>query len=276
MGVVGAAFGLGFIFGPAIGGLLAGSDPVTADFKSPALAAAGLSALALILTTTLLPESLSPEIRKRNAALPPADRWQQLRAALAAPRVGRLILLGFLSTFVFAGMETIFAIWSRRQFGWGPEQNGYLFAFVGLISAVIQGGLVGRLSRRWGEGRLVAGGGAALALGMLLIPQATSLLLLVPAMVIVAAGFSLMTPSLNSLVSLQVDQAVQGGTMGVARSASTLARVLGPVWAGVLFHHFGKDWPFYAGFLIMVAVVLISRALAGDDKPSCAQRSKRV
>ena len=261
MGIVGAAFGLGFIFGPAIGGVLAGHDPAHADYRTPALVAAGLSALAMTLTTTLLRESLPKSVRRAHSRLPRASRWQLLANALRRPGLGRLICIAFLATFVFAGMETTFAMWSRRQFGWGPEQNGYLFAFVGLISAAVQGGLVGRLARRFGEHRLVVSGAAALAFGMLAIPFASSVPLLGPAMLVVAVGFSLMTPSLNSLVSLKVPSSVLGGTMGVSRSATTLARVVGPGWAGLLFEYLGKDWPFFAGALIMAGVIVIALTL---------------
>ena len=258
MGMVGAAFGLGFIFGPAIGGMLAGHDPANADYTSPALVAAALSGTAMLLTLVLLPESLAKEIRQAHAALPRRSRWRLLAEALRRPGVGRLILLAFLSTFVFAGMETTFAMWSRREFGWGPEQNGWLFAFVGLVSAGVQGGLVGRLALRFGETRLISSGSALLALGMLAIPLAVKPALLWPAMLVVAVGFSLITPSLNSMVSLAVGAGVQGATMGVSRSATTLARVLGPGFAGLLFEFLGKDWPFFVGALIMGAVLAIA------------------
>jgi multidrug resistance protein len=263
MGIVGAAFGLGFIFGPAIGGILAGHDPMHADYRTPALIAAALSALAMVLTIGILPESLPRSVRQAHSSMPRAGRWQMLAQALRRPGVGRLIGIAFLATFVFAGMETTFAMWSRRRFGWGPEQNGYLFAFVGLISATVQGGLVGRLAKLFGEHRLVVGGAAALAFGMLSIPFAASLPLLAPAMLIVALGFSLMSPSLNSLISLNVDAGVQGGTMGVTRSVTTLARVLGPGWAGILFEYLGKDWPFFSGAIIMTGVIIIALALGG-------------
>ena len=257
MGVVGAAFGLGFIFGPAIGGILAGSDPDLANYRLPALTAAAFSALATVLAITLLKESLSPELRARQRLLSRRKRWRQLRDALQQPGVGLVIGLAFLANFVFAGMETTFAMWSRRAFGWGPEQNGYLFAFVGLLAAAIQGGLVGRLAKQFGEGRLVVAGAAALAIGMLLIPFSHSLAILLVAMTIVACGFSVVSPSLNSLVSLGVDPGAQGGIMGVTRSATTLARVLGPIWAGALFHYLGRDWPYYAGAVVMAIVVIL-------------------
>jgi DHA1 family tetracycline resistance protein-like MFS transporter len=257
MGLIGAAFGLGFIFGPAIGGTLAGHDPAHADFRSPALAAFALSALALVLCLTVLKESLTAEVRARHRATT-TSRWRWLQRALTDPGIRLILAMSFLATFVFAGMETTFAMWSRRQFGWGPEQNGYLFAYVGLLTALIQGGLVGRLTHAFGERKLVGMGSALLALGMLLIAFSASLWLLLLAMAAVAAGFSMVTPALNSLLSLQTGAGTQGGMMGLARSATTMARVLGPLFAGVLFDLLGKDWPFYAGALIMVAVMLMA------------------
>ena len=257
MGVIGAAFGLGFIAGPAIGGILAGPDPLNADFRTPALAAAALSCVALTMAFFLLKESLSEEIRKQISAMPAKNRRQQFREALAKPGVGLLIGLSFMATFVFAGMETTFAMWSERRMGWGPQQNGYLFAFVGIMAAMVQGGLVGKLAKRFGETNLVIQGAAALALGMLLIPFTNSLATLLGAMVIVAYGFSIITPSLNSLISLQVASGEQGGVMGVGRSATTMARVIGPAWAGLMFSHLGMDWPYFGGAMVMTLVVIL-------------------
>ena len=268
MGVVGAAFSIGFIFGPAIGGILAGSEPATADFTSPALVACALSTAAFLLTLFVLPESLPPDRRAAHGEAAAAGRRRAFRLAISRPLLLRLIGLMFLATFVFAGMETTFAMWSRRQFGWGPEQNGYLFALVGLIGAFVQGGLVGRLARRFGEMRLVAIGAALLALGMFGIPLSRHLALLVAAVAAAAIGFSLLTPSLNSLVSLQASSGVQGGVMGVARSATTLARVLGPSFAGLVFQYFGRQAPFLAGAAIMVGVVLIAWATTPRPVPA--------
>jgi DHA1 family tetracycline resistance protein-like MFS transporter len=251
MGLVGAAFGLGFIAGPAIGGLLAGPDPAHADFRTPALAAAALSALAFALTWLRLPESLPPETRTplpETARVAKKPRFELLRR----PRLNGMIGLMFLATFVFAGMESTFAIWSRRQFGWGPEQNGYLFALVGILSAAIQGGLIGRLAARFGEQHLVTLGAILLALGLAAIPFARTVYALVPAMVLAGSGFSLLSPALNSLISLEAAERERGGVMGFARSAATLGRVLGPAWAGAIFGLIGKDAPYFGGALLMV------------------------
>jgi DHA1 family tetracycline resistance protein-like MFS transporter len=269
MGLIGAAFGIGFILGPAIGGILAGPDPLAADYRSPALAAAGLSILALVLGLVRLPESLSADIRARAAAMPRQRRLAQFFSALKLPGVGRLMLLGFLATFVFAGLETTFAMWSRRTFGWGPEQNGWLFAYIGVLSAAIQGGLMGRLARRFGERALLIQGAVTLALGIGAIPFCTEVWHLAVVMAVAAYGFSVINPAYNSLISQQVPDTDQGGVMGVTRSATTLARVLGPAWAGVLFAQLGRDWPYFSGALIMAAVLLLALAV-----PSTAQTSQ--
>ena len=268
MGVVGAAFGLGFIAGPAIGGILAGPDPLNANFQLPAFAAAGLSFSAFLIAIFVLKESLSEDLRRSLSEKPRATRARQFRNALTRPKVGMIILLSFIATFVFASMETTFAMWSERRFDWGPQQNGYIFAFVGILSAIIQGGLVGRLAKRFGETNLIVQGAAALAIGMLLIPFSDSLEMLLLAMVIVAYGFSVINPAMNSLISLQVGPEEQGGIMGVSRSATTMARVVGPVWAGMLFAVAGADWPYYAGAALMVVVVALGfRMMKANQAP---------
>jgi DHA1 family tetracycline resistance protein-like MFS transporter len=258
MGMIGAAFALGFTIGPAIGGILAGSDPHNADFQSPAFAAAGLSAFALILGIFTLKESLSDEIRKRIAEKPKEIQSKQFQIALKKPNIRLLLLLSFLAVFAFAGIEATFALWSRRQYGWGPEQNGYLFALIGFSGALLQGGLIGRMSKRFGEANLIVQGSIALTLGIGLIPFATELWMLIIVMLIAVYGFSVISPSLNSLISLETNEEDQGGMMGVARSATTLARVGGPVWAGTLFSVLGMNWPYFGGACIMAVVIVIS------------------
>ncbi len=157
MGLIGAAFGLGFILGPAIGGLLGGTDPATPRFLGPGLAAAGLSFLALIFAVVALKESLDPAHRTM-AGHRPLSRFSALAAGLGDPQLRLTVILLFLVTFVFAGMESTFALWSERAFGWGPAQNGYVFAYTGVLAALVQGGLIRRLAARFGESHLVVQG----------------------------------------------------------------------------------------------------------------------
>ncbi len=274
MGLIGAAFGLGFIAGPAIGGILAGPNPANLDVQTPAFAAASLSFLAFVLACLILKESLSDEIRQRLATQPPISRREAFAKSLNHPNMGVLLAVSFLSTFVFAGMEATFALYSERAYGWGALQNGYLFAFVGLLSAAIQGGLIGPLARRFGEPNLVVQGALALAIGIFLIPFASSLPVLLIAMTIVAYGFSVTSPVLNSLISQQTDDDAQGAVLGVARSVTTLARVAGPIWAGFLFSIMGRAWPYYAGALVMIVVTVIGIRLAQRLVPDDALADK--
>ncbi len=273
MGVIGAAFGLGFIMGPAIGGVLAGPDAANANFQLPALCAAVLSAIAFIIAVIRLKESLSDEIRAKIAEQGPRKHWKSFIETLARPQLGLLIGLSFLCTFVFAGMETTFAMWTRREFGWGPQQNGYLFAFLGLVSAMIQGGLIGRLSKKFGEGKLIIFGTLSLGIGIGMIPFCHTTAMLMIATTILAIGFALSTPSLNSLISFEAGETERGGVMGASRSATTLARVLGPILAGVLFAQIGRDAPYFAGAAIMLIVTVIALNKLSDQRAPKAAKA---
>ena len=258
MGLMGAAFSIGFILGPAIGGILAGSDPANADFRTPSYVAAGLSAAACLLGIVILKESLSAEARARIQAQTSVARMEALMDALKTPGIGILLILAFLATLVFAGLESTFAMWSRRQFGWGPEQNGYLFAFIGFLAALVQGGLMGRLAKRFSVEKLIFAGAIALSIGLGCVPIVSSVPQLVVAMTIAALGFSIMSPALNTAISVRGDSDVQGGLMGVTRSATTLSRMVGPAMAGVAFGFIGMDAPYVAGAILMIIVAFIA------------------
>lgn len=258
MGMIGAAFGLGFIFGPALGGVLAGGDIHALNFALPAFVAAGLSLLALVFAALALPESLDPQLRQRAKNSARQGRLASLLEAAKQGQVGLVIGLFFLVTFAFSGMESTFAMWSERQFSWGPQQNGYLFAFAGVMGALIQGVFIGRLTRRFGEVNLLKQGALALALGLFLVPLSSQLSLLILAMVLMAYGLGVSNPSLNSLVSRKTSAERQGSALGLTQSASSLARIVGPVWAGMSFSAWGRAWPFFSGALVMLVVWALS------------------
>ncbi|MDH3970215.1 MAG: MFS transporter, partial [Rhodospirillales bacterium] len=154
MGLLGAAFALSFTIGPGLGATLAGADPATADFRTPALLSAGLAATAFVLGLIFLPES------RRPGAQPKPEAGRNLRRILAElhyPNLPLITAILFLIGFVFVSMESTIALWSAEALAWGPRQVGYLFTFAGLVAIVFQGGLIGPLSRRFGEARLVLG-----------------------------------------------------------------------------------------------------------------------
>jgi len=258
MGLIGAAFGLGFIIGPALGGLLAGTEPATADVETPAWVAAGLSALALCGVLLLLAESL-PADRRRLGSSP--SRIATILRALHRPVLSRLILLFFLVILAFSGMESIFALWAMEQFGWGPGQVGYVFAYVGVISAILQGGLIGALTRRFGEERLLRCGLALIAAGLLILTVARNLPILGGALTALALGMGLVQPSLNSLISRRAGHEEQGEVLGVSQSAGSLSRVLGPAAAGFFFGHFGRNAAFFWGAALVAGAALLALRL---------------
>ena len=257
MGMIGAAFGLGFIVGPALGGVVAGSNVANADLRTPGLIACALSLVALLGVIFLLKESLPADA----AARPRRGRMSALRDALGRKVLARLLVIFFLTILAFAGMESTFALWAMAQFGWGPAQTGYLFTFVGLLSAVMQGGLIGRLTARFGEEKLLVAGLASIAAGLLILPLARGLPVLLVATAGLALGMGAMQPSLNSLISRRAGVAEQGEVMGVAQSVGSLSRVLGPLLAGALFAGLGRGFPFFCGMVLVAVAALISLRL---------------
>jgi MFS transporter, DHA1 family, tetracycline resistance protein len=263
MGMIGASFGLGFTLGPAIGGLLAGSDASSATLSRPAFAAALLSAIALVLAVTILKESLSPE--HRRAARGPR-RWALAQEAFARPSLRHIIVLFFLTTTAFAGMESTFALWANSGFGWGPQQVGFLFFYIGIVLVLVQGGLVGRLSRSLGEARMALAGSVLLVLGLAGLPFSTDLPRLLVDMALLSIGFGILSPALTSLVSRAAGSTERGGILGVNQSGQSLARILGPLIGGFVYGAAGRDAPYYVGAAIMVAVVLMAAALPRGEK----------
>ena len=255
MGVIGAAFGLGFTFGPVLGGVLAGTHPDAADLARPAFVSAGLSAIAFLLTIARLKESLTPELR---GGAERAGRIELAKDAFARPGLRNLIVLFFLTTTAFAGLESTFAIWANSKFSWGPEQVGLIFFYVGLVLAVIQGGLIGRMSRRFGEARLVTFGAVLLMVGLATLPLSGKLAIILIVMAVLAIGLGFLSPSITSLVSQAAAATQRGGILGVNQSAQSLARIVGPLIAGIVYTTGGRATPYYLGALIMAGVVAMA------------------
>jgi MFS transporter, DHA1 family, tetracycline resistance protein len=267
MGMIGAAFGLGFIFGPALGGFLAGSNLATADLQTPAWVAAGMSFLALCGVLFVLRESLAPERRGRARA---QGRFTPLLGALRRPVLAHLVAIFFLVTLAFAAMESIFALWALRQLDWGPEKVGYAFAYLGVLSAVLQGGLTRRLTKRYGEEPLLACGLLLLAAGLVVVPFSADLPVLLGAFALLAIGLGLSQPALNSLISRRAGDAEQGEVLGVTRSVGALARVIGPPMAGYLFADIGYSSPYFWSAVLVVGALGLGWRLARVAAPVSA------
>jgi len=255
MGLIGAAFGLGFIFGPAIGALL-----VTVAPWMPGVAAAVASTTAFVLVLTLLPETLDTSVR-REARVHPLN-FQSLARTMAHPLVGLCMLMAFCTIFAFANFETTFAQFAKLRFSFSISTIAWLFVYAGVLGAVVQGGLVGKLSKRFGESRLIVAGTLLSFLALGLLPNLTSLGPLMATLAVLALGQGIAHPSLTSLTSKLAAPDEVGGVMGVFQGMASLARIIGPFWAEVVYGKLGFAWPFRTGSVFMfVASVMALTAL---------------
>ena len=253
MGMVGAAFGLGFIFGPAIGGFLS-----RYGYATPAFFASALSLANFIAAWFLLPETLKPEHR----AIERVGRIDALRAALARPHLPLLLLIGFLAVAAFAGFENTFALFAERRYGFHASTIGYIFAFVGVVLVIVQGFLVGRAVKVFGEHHIVPVSLAIVAIGLLMIPATQSVPALLAANAVLAVGMGFNNPTLLALISRHTAAGDQGGVLGLTQSINSLARIVGPMWGGFAFDHIGIGAPYVSSALVMgVACALSVTAL---------------
>lgn len=272
MGLIGAAFGLGFIFGPAIGGILS-----RWGIHVPFLFAAGLCFANAILLYFTLPETVTPDHPARVSAAR-GRGFTQLINSLKQPRLGFILTIYFLFIVAFSIMTTTFSLYTMFRFGYDAQHNGYLFAYVGLIAVIIQGVLIGRLVKRFGELWLVIVGALFFAVSLFAVPfvgpNAGGLLALLIGCGIFSLGNSLSTPALNSLASKSVGAEEQGGVLGVTQSVASLARAVGPSIAAMLIHstspevgadgvpHFMSDRSlfvtFWTGSVIMFMAFLLA------------------
>lgn len=257
MGMIGASFGLGFTMGPAIGGLLAGSNVEQVNYQLPLLAASALSLFGFIFAFFALPKSdkLIPE--KKINTVSASKRFLALIRTLKLPLINVLVGIFFLIGVGLIGCQTILALWLERQFSWGPQQTGYILMFCGVLATILQGGMIGILNKRFGEVNLLVGGLIILGIGLFLIPFSTSLILLLGGLSCLTIGESLAKISTRSILSQLADPNETGKILGISQSALSLGTIIGPSLAGLAFVNMGKDFPFFnSAILILMATIL--------------------
>jgi DHA1 family tetracycline resistance protein-like MFS transporter len=258
MGMVGAAFGLGFIFGPAIGGVLSRISPETPMWFASALCLANFVAAWFLL----------PESRKANESTKQLGRMAAFRHARSKPALLLIFTLFFLVTLAFSGFETTFAIFSEAKFGFTTSTIGFLFAFIGVVLALVQGVLVGRVVKIVGEKRLIPLAIGSIAVGIGLVPLAWSVPTLLVALGVLAVGMGFNSPSLTAMVSKLSDPDDQGGNLGLASSLGSLGRVVGPAWGGYLYDTYGMTTPYMAAAALMMFACAVSFVGLRSTRPS--------
>ncbi|HZI62983.1 MAG TPA: MFS transporter [Pyrinomonadaceae bacterium] len=272
MGMIGAAFGVGFIFGPAIGGILSHWG-----IQVPFLFAAGLCFANALLLYFKLPETVTAQRPARNRAAR-GRGFTQLLDSLKKPRLGFVLTIYFLFVVSFSIMTTSFSLYTMFRFGYDARHTGYLFAYVGIIAVIIQGGLIGRLVKRFGELPLVIVGALCFAISLFAVPfvgpAAGGLGALLVGGGVFSMGNSLATPALTSLASKSAEAEEQGTILGVTQSVASLARAIGPFLAAVLIAspiahmgadgqpHYMSDYSLFVTFWTGAAIMLLAFLLA--------------
>lgn len=246
LGLIGAAFGLGFIIGPALGGLLS-----QWGFAVPALGAAALSLINFLLVVAWLPESLTAQARQDARERPPLT-LRAMVEALRKPLVGPLLHTRFFFALAFSMFQTIFALYALRRFNLGARETGYILAYVGLLSVLVQGVAVGKLAQRFEERTLILASTALMALSLIGWALAPS----VPVLLLILAPTALSGGVLNTVINSAISKTVApievGGTLGIASALEALTRILSPAVGSLLLANLGTWAPGVFGGVLLL------------------------
>jgi multidrug resistance protein len=257
-GMLGAAFGLGFVLGPAIGGLAALGGP-----HVPFFVAGTVAAVNAVVAFRRLPETrpVREQVVATGASASPAGTEPGADAAspVRSPVLVRYAVTAFIVTVGFAGVESTFSLFGERRFDLTEGSTALVFLFIGLLLVLVQGRLIGPGTARWGSARLLRGGMVTVAAGLLLLSYATQWAMLVPAIVLLAVGQGFVSPTLTALVAAEAPPERRGEVLGWVQSSGAMARIVGPVSAGILFDVIGPGAPFLVGavfYAVALAVVV--------------------
>jgi DHA1 family tetracycline resistance protein-like MFS transporter len=255
-GLIGAAFGLGFIFGPALSGVLAG-----VSYTAPIWAAAAITLVAAIMAWLWLPETV------HRARAGTGNPLHLLPPLLRRPLVRRILAIDFTYWLAFAVFQTTLSLFAARRFQFGPVETGYLFAAFGLLGALIQGGLIRHVVHRLGDKPTFVAGLGFGTVGLLAVAFAPSVPMFALALVPLAIGIGFGHPTMSSLVSLVARGDEQGRVQGSASAVESLGRTIGPIWGNASLQHFGESMPFIsaAGLLVLTLLLTVGFHFAHSD-----------
>jgi MFS family permease len=253
IGLLGAAFALGYVAGPALGGLMAQPQHGLDGFRPPLFAAAGLSAVAALGVLVFVRES-----RRRAQPQGPGLRFALIGEARRHPVLGRALLITLLYASALAAAESTFGLWAQHRFGWGPRQLSWCFAAVAISAALAQAFVTGRLTQRFGEGTMLSVGLALICATLILQPVGSSMAGAVGLLALTVFGQALALPNISALISRTTSPNRQGAMLGLNTAVGALARAAGPVAGGALFSIVGADAPLYAAGALVAPAVYIA------------------
>jgi DHA1 family tetracycline resistance protein-like MFS transporter len=252
LGLLGAAFGVGFVLGPALGGLAALWGP-----RVPFFVAAAIAFVNFVVAWKRLPETHRPGSAAPSVPATPVESAERRRD------LTRLALVAFIATAAFSAFEATFSLLGERRFDLTESSVFVVFIGIGLMLVAVQGGMVRPVNARFGPAGALRLALGLLALGLLLLAAATTWLLLIPSLMLLVFGQGLATPTLAALVANRAEEGRRGGALGFQQSAGALARIIGPAVGGVLFEHVGVAAPYVVGAaMVGVALLLIGSRVA--------------
>ena len=261
MGIIGAAFGLGFVFGPALGGVLS----FYFGYGVPVILSAAFSLTALFVCISIFRETLPEDLRIHNKnkfsfANVKIVNFKAVNDVLKNKTVGIYVVIFFFITFSFANIFGNFQYFIERKDGLNmdAEQTGFLLSFLGIIAAVVQTSLIKPFKKFVGERKSVILGNILVCIGLFLIPFSTSVYVLLLVLIVLGFGNGLNNAMALGLISQNVSRTEQGGVLGINQSLSSLARFLGPLWGGFIYDKFSYHYPFISGAIFMLLITIIA------------------
>jgi len=270
MGIIGAAFGLGFIIGPALGGFLS-----RWGYNVPALLAAALSVVNLLAVILWLPESTTPEARARQRTSPRTSfTLGNLWAALHLRCCGALLFINLLYALAFTLFQSNFSLWAKTRLQFSAQTTAYVLTYVGILAILVQGLAIGRLTKRFRERMLIAVGTVVMAIALLAWGLTPNLL----ALLFVLAPIALAAGVLNTVLSSQLTKAVRpeevGGILGLSQSLQTLAQIVAPASGGLLLDRAGTWAPGVLGSLLMLWTVYVAWRHLGQTPEAAGEAAE--
>jgi len=248
MGIMGAAFSAGFTTGPAIGGYLAQPSRGALGFQLPLLVAAGFAFASMLAVVFLVRETRQPS----QASAIRQVRSARLQEGFAHPVISRVLMISFIVVVGFAGIEATYGLWTEARFGWGPRQIASAFALIGILGAICQGWLCGRLARRYGEARTLTAGLVLMGVGIVTQGLSPTWPVAILGFAFVCIGQSICFPNVSALISRSSPPDRQGEMLGLNMSGMALARIGGPFVAGQLFSLVQPGAPFALSAILIL------------------------
>ncbi|NOX65537.1 MAG: MFS transporter [Chlorobi bacterium] len=260
MGIIGAAFGLGFVFGPIFGGIIA-----EFGYEYVGFASAGFSSMAFLFALFFLPESLKVKkpLKGFDYSLIKKDDLLEIKNT---PNVAFFIALFFIIIFAVANIYGTFALLGQKHYGFTDRENGYLFGIIGIVGAIVQGAFLKRMEKFISDKSLIIIGLIFLMVSLGLLPYGINFTGVAIISGLLAIGTGILQPMILSIISKYSPQASQGRILGLNQSIASMARVLGPLWGGFAFQYLGYEWPFITGAVFTFFTLIITIYFLNSDK----------